>query len=140
MDMKLKLSEKYNYVKSGGDDKYIFEKHGGEVFFELNEKIPQDCKYFAFDIENVQDFSVRIEIHFYRRKVSEPAEWFMESPDFSIPKDVPPIVKTTVEIPLSCLDGRVNLSDIAYAGIYMTRCDVKPTLGISNARFTSDST
>jgi hypothetical protein len=160
MEMNLSLSEKYNYIRNhnGEKDKYIFEKHGGEVFFELNGKIPQDCRYFAFDIENPQDFSARIEIHFYKARGAEPAEWTMPPPDFSITAGVLPFVKTTVEIPLSYLDGqvlfgerrkgilktvvngrRMDQNDIAYVGVYMAKCHVKPVLGISNARFASEA-
>ena len=159
MEIRLKLSEKYNYAANYNDEseKYIFEKHSGEVFFELDGKIPQDCRYFAFDIENPQDFSARIEIRFYKRKENEPAEWFMEKPDFSITTGVLPFIKTAVEIPLSYLDGqqlfgerrkgilktvvngkRMDPSDIAYIGVFMARCHIRPVLGVGNARFSSE--
>ena len=160
MEFRLNLSAKYNYAKNynGEKDKYIFERHGGEVFFEVNGKIPPECKYFAFDIENPQDFSARIEIRFYKAKISEPAEWFMENPDFSITTGVLPFIKTTVEIPVSYLDGqrlfgerrkgilktvvngkRMNPDDIAYIGVYMAKCHIRPVLGISGARFASEA-
>ena len=150
MDMKLKATEKFFCAESGGGaDRYIFDAGGGELLFELNGEIPDECKYFAFEIENPQDFSVRIEIRFYRQK-----DKIFITPDFSVVTGVLPFVKTTVEIPLSYLDGqklfgerrrgilktvvngkRIEKSDIAYVGIRMAKCHIKPTLGISAVRF-----
>jgi len=157
MDIKLALSGQYNCARHNDTNKYTFEKNGGEIFFKLDEKIPQDCKYFAFDIENEQDFSVRIEIHLYKNKDVGADELYGKNPDFSITIGVLPFIKTTVEIPLSYLDGnqlfgerrkgilktvvngnRINLADITYIGIHMARCHIKPVLGINNACFTSE--
>jgi len=148
MDMKLSIDGQYG---CSGKEEYVFEKQGGEVVFKVDGKIPQDCKYFLFDFENKNDFSTRIEIHFYKNLTDE------RKPDFSITTGVLPYIKTTVEIPMSYLDGqilfgkrrkgllktvvngkRINLNDVAYIGVYMAHCHVKPTLVINHARFSSE--
>ena len=155
MEIKLTESSRHNCTGKG---EYIFEKQGGEVFFGIPEKLSRDCKYFAFDIENKNDFSVRIEIHLYKKPEGGTVIELSGKHDFSITTGVLPFIKTTVEIPMSYLDGqtlfgerrkgmlktvvngkRMNLSDIAYVGIHMARCHIKPVLNISSARFTSES-
>ena len=158
MNINLTATEHYNCVRDNKNEyepkKYEFEKQGGEIFYKLpeNTKITDDFKYFVFDIENKNDFSVRIEIHFYKSDMSAIAK----KPDFSVTIGILPFIKTTVEIPLAYLDGqqlfgerrkgilktvvngnRMALGDVAYVGIYMARCHVKPVLGIDNPRFTA---
>ena len=152
MKINLSLAGQKNCVCKYESEKYTFEKQGGEVYFKLDEKIPQDYKYFAFDIENEQDFSVRIEVHFYKNSPE-----INNNPDFSITTGVLPFIKTPVEIPLSYLDGkilfgerrkgllktvvngkRINPDEINYIGVYMARCHIKPVLGIKNACLTSE--
>ena len=121
---------------------FIFEKSGGEVFFKVDGKLTGDLKYLAFELENKNDFSARIEIHLYK-KIFDGDDVMDKRPDFSITTGVLPFIKTTAEIPLSYLDGqklfgarrkgilktvvngkRMNLADIAYVGIKTARCHV----------------
>jgi|GEM_PF-3691370 len=106
MDIKLGSANQYNHMCSGENGVYTFEKQGGGVFFKLNEKIPADCEYFMFDIDNKQDFSVRIDIRFYKDKSGDPKEWLKEKHDFCITTGILPFIKTSVEIPLSYFDGQ----------------------------------
>ncbi|MCL2775779.1 MAG: beta-galactosidase [Oscillospiraceae bacterium] len=160
MKIKLSLEDKHNCMFDCDKNEFVFKKTGGEVFYKLNEKVADESKYFAFEIENPQDFSVRIEIHFYKslQRFVDGEDGLSElKPDFSITTGILPFIKTTVEIPLSYLDGqqlfgdrkkgvlktvvngrRMALPDIAYVGIYMARCHIEPKLSISNVRFTAE--
>ena len=90
MELKLTPAGQYNCERRGEANQYIFEKRGGEIFFRIDKKIPQECRYFAFDIENRQDFSVRVEIRFYKGEVGDTSELYGKSPDFSITTGVLP--------------------------------------------------
>jgi len=159
MELKLTPAGQYNCERRGEANQYIFEKRGGEIFFRIDKKIPQECRYFAFDIENRQDFSVRVEIRFYKGEVGDTSELYGKSPDFSITTGVLPFISTTAEIPLSYLDGsrlfgerrkgllktvvngnRIDPAEITHVGIHMARCHIEPTLGVGGARFASGPT
>ncbi len=145
----MKIEQLKNVVST--DSGYVFERSGGEVIFRVEEgEISANSQFFAFDFENFQDFSARIEIHFYRK--------LTEKPDFSITTGILPKIATTVEIPLSYLDGqqlfgerrkgilktvvngtRMNTADIQFVGIFMAKCHLQPVLKIESPRFTAEA-
>ena len=56
MNINEQIEKLYNcaYSEIENNREFLFEKSGGEVIYKLNEKIPDDSKYFAF-AESVQD-------------------------------------------------------------------------------------
>ncbi len=123
-----------------------FEKSGGELLYQLKEKLSDETHFLIFDFVNHNSFDARLEIHFYSEKGTE-------SSQFTIVLAILPDFETPVVVPFSYLDGqsmngvqrpgilctaidgtRMAQQDIKYIGIAMSPCHVKPLLEIKNVR------